>query len=167
MPIYEFYCPDCHTIFSFLARRPRPEARPPCPRCGRRELDKQVSVFAAVGRAREGGDGEDGPDTPFDESKMEQAMQSLAGEAEKIGDADPKAAADLMRRFSRMTGMEMGPGMQEALNRMEAGEDPESIEAELGDRLEQEDPFLMPGEKGGRTRSRRSAPAQDPRLYDL
>jgi len=37
-----------------------------------------------------------------------------------------------------MTGLELGPGMNEALKRMEGGEDPDRIEAEMGNLLEDE-----------------------------
>jgi hypothetical protein len=104
---------------------------------------------------------------PFDESKMEGAIEALAGEAERIREDDPRQAAQLMRKFTKMTGMEMGSGMQEALKRMESGEDPEAIEKEMGDVLEQEDPFKLPEKVGGRSKSGRGAPRRDHKLYDL
>ena len=54
-------------------------------------------------------------------------MQMLAGEADNINEDDPRQAADLMRKLTHMTGMELGSGMEEALSRMESGEDPESV----------------------------------------
>ena len=65
-----------------------------------------------------------------------------------------------------MTGLEMGEGMQEALKRMESGEDPDQIEAEMGDILENEDPFQLASKKG-RKRANRPAPKKDDTLYDL
>ena len=105
-------------------------------------------------------------DMPFDEAKMEKAMQMLAGEAERINEDDPRQAAQLMRKLTDMTGMELGGGMEEALRRMEKGEDPDQIEAELGDVLESEDPFQMVAKKGGVAASR-VAPRRDETLYDL
>ncbi len=162
MPIYEFFCDDCNTIFNFFSRTVDTSRRPPCPRCAR-TLERRMSAFAVTGRAREN---DPADDLPVDESKMEQAMQMLAGEAEHIDEDDPKQAAGLMRKLTRMTGMELGPGMQEALQRMERGENPEQIEAEMGDILEKEEPFLMPARKGGRGAGR-SAPRHDDTLYDL
>jgi len=72
-----------------------------------------------------------------------------------------------MRKLTDMTGLELGPGMQEALKRMEAGEDPDAIEAEMGSLLEDEEPFVMPEKKGGKTNSKRAAPIRDEKLYDL
>ena len=106
-------------------------------------------------------------DLPIDESKMEQAMNVLAGEADKINEDDPKQAAGLMRKLSDMTGLKLGAGMDEALSRMERGEDPEQIEAEMGDLLEGEDPFELPEKKGRGIKTRQPAPTRDETLYDL
>jgi len=164
MPIYEFYCSHCNTIFNFFSKTVNTRKKPNCPKCKTRKLSRQMSAFAITGRASEEGDMDD---LPFDESKMEQAMQMLAGEAEHMNEEDPRQAADLMRKLTHMTGLELGPGMEEALSRMESGEDPEAVEAEMGDLLENEDPFLMPGKKGKGFGIKRSAPKRDETLYDL
>ncbi len=163
MPIYEFYCPDCNTIFNFFSKSIDTRKRPKCPKCKAKTLDRQMSAFAITGRAKEDGEMDD---LPLDESKMEQAMQMLAGEAENINEDDPKQAANLMRKLTHMTGLELGSGMEEALRRMESGEDPGQIEAEMGDMLENEDPFQLAARKGGRS-GRRAAPVRDETLYDL
>lgn len=164
MPIYEFYCDACNMIFNFFARSVNTTKQPKCPKCKVKTLQRQMSAFAIAGRAKD----EDNPDElPFDESKMEQAMNLLAGEADKINEDDPRQAANLMRKLSDMTGMQLGNGMQEALSRMERGEDPEKIEAEMGDLLENEDPFLMPGKKSSSGGSARMKPLRDDTLYDL
>jgi putative FmdB family regulatory protein len=166
MPVYEFYCPDCHRIFNFLSRRINTNKQPDCPRCGREQLHRQVSVFA-ISKGRKEEDGADMPD--IDESRMEQAMQALMSEAEGLNEDDPRQAARLMRKLYETTGMEIGGGMEEAIRRMEAGEDPEQIEAELGDVLEGEDPFggleMKQGLKGFRQKYVR--PTVDSTLYEL
>jgi hypothetical protein len=102
---------------------------------------------------------------PIDEAKMEKAMAMLAGEADKINEDDPRQAAKLMRKLSDATGMNLGPGMEEALSRMERGEDPEKVEAEMGDILEGEEPFIF-GEKRKKGVSK-PRPRIDETLYDL
>ena len=164
MPIYEFYCDTCNTIFNFFSKTVNTTKKPLCPKCKTKKLSRQVSLFAITGQAKEN---DDMDDLPLDESKMEQAMQMLAREADKIDQDDPRQAADLMRKLTDMTGVELGPGMQEALERMGKGEDPEQVEAELGDLLEQEDPFLLPGRKGKADPAGRPAPLKDETLYDL
>jgi putative FmdB family regulatory protein len=164
MPIYEFYCKDCNTIFNFFSKTVNTTKKPKCPKCKTRTLSRQISLVAFTGKAKEGGDL---GDLPFDESKMEQAMHMLAGEADKINEDDPKQAANLMRKLSDMTGLKLGGGMDEALRRMEKGEDPDQIEAEMGDLLEGEDPFSLPGKKGKSAKTRTNIPIKDETLYDL
>jgi putative FmdB family regulatory protein len=163
MPIYEFYCEDCNTIFNFFSKTVNTTKKPKCPRCKKKTLSRQMSAFAFTGKATEDSDTDD---LPFDENKMEKAMQMLAGEADKINEDDPRQAANLMRKLSDMTGLELGDSMNEALKRMEAGEDPDAIEAEMGDLLEEDEPFLMPEKKGAKS-TRRPAPRRDEKLYDL
>jgi hypothetical protein len=123
-----------------------------------------MSAFAFTGKAKEDTNADD---LPFDENKMEKAMQMLAGEADRINEDDPRQAANLMRKLSDMTGLELGTGMNEALKRMEAGEDPEAIEAEMGDLLEEEEPFLLPEKKDAAKKAKKPAPIRDEKLYDL
>ena len=91
----------------------------------------------------------------------------LLGEADKINDDDPKQAVNLMRKLSDMTGLKLGDGMDEALRRMEKGDDPEQVEAELGDILEEEDPFSLQAKKSKSIETKRKEPLRDETLYDL
>lgn len=164
MPIYEFYCQECNTIYKFFSRTVNTGKIPNCPECKSRELRRLVSTFSTIsgGKADDAGEG-DMP--PFDEAKMEQAMAMLARDADKIDEDDPRQAARLMRKLSDATGLRMGPGMEEALSRMERGEDPEKIEEEMGDLLEGEEPFIL--ETKPKKGSSKPKPRVDDTLYDL
>ena len=167
MPMYEFYCKGCNTIFTFFSRSINTEKIPPCPKNESHILSRMVSRFAVTGKAKAkgDGDGEEGiPDLPIDESKMEKAMESLAAEAENINEDDPRQAANLMRKLTDMTGLKLGDKMEDALSRMEAGEDPETIEQELGD-IDEKDLFSIAatGRSGGKTRP----PQRDETLYEM
>lgn len=176
MPIYEFYCPDCHRVFSFLSRRIETEKRPVCPRCARAGLERRVSAFAiSKGRAEPTSAPESMPDLPpgMDEERMARAMESLAGEAEGLDESDPRQAAQLMRKMFSATGLPMGGEVEEAIRRMESGEDPEKVEAEMGDVLETAMAGAM-GESGSernapaaRRLRRALPPAVDPTLYEM
>lgn len=163
MPIYEFYCKKCNTIYNFFSKSVNTDKIPFCPQCKKVALHRQMSVFAAI----TGGVKEDTGDDPFggmDEAKMEKAMMQLASEAEKMKEDDPRAAAQLMRKLSDATGMKLGDGFEEALARLEKGEDPDQIDAEMGDLLSAEDPF---GDRKGRKKSVPGKPRKDETLYDL
>ncbi len=168
MPVYEFYCSDCHVIFNFLSRRVNTDKRPSCPRCGKTGLERQVSRFAfASGRAREP-EIEGMPD--LDEERMERAMLSLAGEMEGMDENDPRQMARFMRKFSAATGMSLGDGFEEAIRRLESGEDPERIEEEMGALLDDGDaadgaPFSRQGIR--KLRRKYTPPAHDETLYTL
>src|SRR5579862_6306572 len=145
MPVYEFYCRHCHTVFNFFARRIDTTSRPACPRCGRPKLQRQVSRFATIGKAVEGGE-----DLPpgMDESKMESLMESMARESEGLDEENPQQMAKMMRKLHEATGMPMDGRAQEAIRRMEAGESPEKIEEEMGDLFGEEGPDVeMPDGK--------------------
>lgn len=75
--------------------------------------------------------------------EMEKARAVLASEAENMN--------EIIKSIYAM-GLNLGSGMEEALNRMERGEDPEKIEEEMEDLLEQEDPFTF-GSEGKEGRS--------------
>ena len=85
-------------------------------------------------------------------------------EAQNINEDDPKQAANVMRRLSEISGLNLGKEMKEAIERMEAGEDPEKIEEEMGHILEEQP--LTPPEKR-LPREKPKAPRKDETLYDL
>jgi hypothetical protein len=150
-------------IFNFYSARINTQKRPECPRCGKPELDRRMSLFSiSKGRQEEEGGDEDMPD--IDESRMERAMEMMSREADRLDEDNPRQAAQLMRKLFKESGLEFGPGMEEAVRRMEAGEDPEQIEAELGDSLEEEDIIT----RSKRILRRKAAPpAVDETLYTL
>ena len=141
MPIYEFYCPDCHTVFSFFSSRIDTAVRPACPQCGRPELARKPSRFAAISGAKAGsagaemdGDADD-PLAGLDEERMAGVMDSLAVEMEGMDDSaqqDPKQLARFLARFQEATGLEAGPKMEEMMARLKEGADIDELEAEMG-----------------------------------
>ncbi|MCP3889199.1 MAG: zinc ribbon domain-containing protein [Desulfobulbaceae bacterium] len=162
MPIYEFYCDSCNVIFNFFSSRVNTEKIPDCPKCGKKELSKQISRFATIGKAKEQNDDMLGG---LDETKMEHAFESLMSEAENINEDDPKQMASLMRKFTSKTGINLGDSMEEAISRMEAGEDPDQVEKEMGDQLGDDDFSLESVKK--KLMHKKAEPAHDEKLYEL
>jgi putative FmdB family regulatory protein len=166
MPIYEFYCSACHMVFNFLSPTVNTSKRPACPRCGKARLKRRASSFAISKGRGEKGEGGDLPD--IDEDRLERAMMALAREAEGMSEDDPRQMARLVRTLYESTGLRLTGEMTEAIRRMEAGEDPEQIEQDLGDVLDHEEVLLPGGEKGLRAlRKRLLPPKVDDTLYEL
>jgi putative FmdB family regulatory protein len=136
MPVYEFYCSACNTLFNFFSARIDTTARPACPRCGRAELDRRPARFATLRHA-----GEDEPDPldELDDDRMAGAMEALADELAGAEDEeDPRQLGRLMRRFGEVSGLALGPKMEEMIRRLEAGEDADAVEDEMGDEFGEE-----------------------------
>jgi putative FmdB family regulatory protein len=152
MPIYEFACPKCRRIFSFLSKRVNPARPPVCPKCGNKKMSKQVSRFAMTKGLKEpaaGGQGmgEGGPPMPdFDDPRVASAMAEMERDMEHLDENNPRHMARMMKKMKDL----MPPGsvpkeLDTAIKRLEAGEDPEKIEADMGDLLGD----FMGGPEGG------------------
>jgi putative FmdB family regulatory protein len=151
MPIYEFSCPKCRKIFNFLAKRVNPDRVPVCPKCGNKKMSKQVSRFAMTKGLKEpAAKTESAPGEPpmpdLDDPRMARAMAEMERDMEHLDENNPKHMAHLMKKMKDL----MPPGtmpkeMDIAIKRLEAGEDPEKIEADMGDVLGD----FMGGPEGG------------------
>lgn len=132
MPIYEFYCSDCHMLFNFLSSSIDTSTRPSCPRCERPDLERRPARFATLSGAAKGEADADDPFAHLDDAKLDGAMESMMSEMGDLeGDEDPRKLAGALRRLGEATGLELGPRMEEMLGRLEAGEDPDRLEEEM------------------------------------
>jgi len=139
MPIYEFYCPDCHTLFNFFSARIDTDTRPDCPRCQRPRIERRPARFAML---KHTGNAEPDPLGDLDEDRLAGAMESVMKELEQLDDSeDPRQLAQVFRRLGDATGLELGPRMEEMMSRLEAGEDPDELEQELGDDVGDDEAF--------------------------
>jgi putative FmdB family regulatory protein len=166
MPIYEFACPKCRVVFNFLSKRIKPEGLPKCPKCGNRKMAKQMSQFAMTRGLKEpaavtGGDpGEAGPD--LDDPRVMQAMSEIERDMEHMDENNPRHLAQMMKKMKDvMPAGTMPKEMDIAIKRLEAGEDPEKIEANMGDVFGD----LM-GEEGGAGGAGSGGYSRDAGLYD-
>ncbi|MBL9135831.1 MAG: zinc ribbon domain-containing protein [Verrucomicrobiales bacterium] len=141
MPIYEFACPKCRKIFSFLSKRLNPDRTPVCPKCGYNRLEKQMSGFAMLKgvpepKASDGPEGDAEPMPDIDESKMERVMSELEKDMDHLDENNPRHVAHMMKKMKEM--MPEGAIPKEldiAIKRLEKGEDPEKVEEDMGDVL--------------------------------
>ena len=165
MPIYEFSCPKCRVIFNFLSKRLNPDRLPVCPKCGNKKMVKQMSQFAMPRGLKESAadsesGGETGPEPDFDDPRVMRAMSEMERDMEHLDENNPKHMAHMMRKMKDI----LPPGtmpkeMDVAIKRLEAGEDPEKIEEDMGDVLGD---FMGGEEEGGMGGRRRLLPRQRP-----
>lgn len=186
MPIYEYYCPDNHTIYQFYAKTlAQGQTVPRCPENPKFRMRKVVSAFAITsgGKKDEAAEKPAASEAadPAEDARMEAAMSAMEGEFANVDENDPKAMARMMRRMSELTGEKIEGEMEEVVRKLEEGADPDSLEEQLGgdESGEMDDPYnegmgMGPGgeaapdpkEPRHRFKIRRAAPRRDPNLYD-
>jgi len=192
MPIYEYYCPDNHRIYSFWAKTlAQGQTVPKCPDNPAFLMRKIVSSFAVTGRTRKtekDGKTEEGTAPaagadPAEDARMEAAMSAMEGEFSNVDENDPRAMGRMMRRMSELTGEKLDGEMEEVVRKLEEGADPDALEGQMGDAFgegegaDPDDPYGMggggdakppldPKEPRHRFRARRGPPTRDPKLYD-
>jgi putative FmdB family regulatory protein len=168
MPIYEFACPKCRVIYNFLSKRVNPSHTPVCPKCGNKKLTREMSRFASPRGAKEPvaateGDGPPMPD--IDDARMEKVMAEMERDMDHLDENNPKHMAHMMKKMKEiMPQGTMPKELDVAIKRLEAGEDPEKIEADMGDVLG--DLMGSPEGEGGPGGGRGGAYSHDGGLYD-
>ena len=141
MPIYEYYCPDNHTVYQFYAKTlAQGRTVPPCPANAAYRMEKMLSPFAVTsGDERpEPAPGQGGEATA--DPRMEAALGVMEREFAQVDENDPKAMARMMRRMAELSGETIDAGMEEVVRKLEEGTDPETLEEQLGG----EPPCSMP-----------------------
>lgn len=117
MPRYDFRCKACKRRFTlaFASIPDLESAHPACPHCGSTELSRLIRRVNLLTN---------------EETRMERLSDPsrLAG----LDEDDPRAIGRLMREMASEIGEDADPEMHEAIERLEAGESPESIEQSLG-----------------------------------
>ena len=114
MPVYEYLCGECERRFSRFFWRISDADGTRC-KCGSANLEQLISRVSM----------------PRSE---ESRLESLA-DSSRWGDLDendPKSMARMMKKMGTEMGEDLGPEFSEVVDRLEAGEDPESIESSLG-----------------------------------
>ncbi|HVW22374.1 MAG TPA: FmdB family transcriptional regulator [Opitutaceae bacterium] len=178
MPIYEYYCPDNHTIYQFYAKTlAQGRSIPRCPDNPGFRMEKMISAFAVT----KGG----GNDVPApaegagpgagEDPRMDAAMEAMERDFANVDENDPRAMGRMMRRMAEISGEKIEGEMEEVVRKLEEGADPEALEEQLGGEAPGgDDPSggdgpEGPGREGREARRRfraRREPARDPKLYD-
>jgi len=107
MPIYEYRCAACRRRTSLLVRSATSAVAPKCEHCGSPKMTRLMSRFAV----HRGGGGD---------------LDDMGG-LDDVDENDPQSVARWARRMKDEVGEDMGPEFDEMVDRIEAGEDPESV----------------------------------------
>lgn len=117
MPSYEYRCDQCGkrcSIFQSYEEYGKVEVS--CPHCGSQSLQRRIGRIRVV-------------------RSEESRLDSLSDPANWAGidEEDPRSMARMMRKMGRELGEDLPPEFDEVVDRLEAGEDPEDIEASMPD----------------------------------
>ena len=168
MPIYEFYCPDNNKLYSFLARTlAYRDKLPVCPDGEGLRMEKRVSAFAVIGKAKE--ETGDDPFAGVDDAKMESFMADMEREMGSMNEEnpDPRQLGHFMRKMTEMMGDKTPPELREMVRRLEAGEDPEKLEEQFGGMDEGDAGDALFSQMISRAKAARKQPMRDPKLYEM
>lgn len=118
MPTYEYRCQQCRRRNAYTVRGFNPPEAPTCQHCGSTNQSRIISRVAIM--------------------KSEESRLDALSDPSNFGDVDendPKSMARLMRKMGGEMGEDLPPEYGEMVDRLEAGESPQSIEQSMGDSL--------------------------------
>ncbi len=154
MPIYEYRCARCGRVSSFLVRNVSAHTAPACPKCGHPKTERVFSRVAVIGgrkgRASNRDDadasppadfekppevGDDEPAAPGEGGPTEAELAEVESLLTSMDENDPRSMGRAMRRMAEIAREPLEGEVEEVVRRLEAGEDPDSIEEKMGDTL--------------------------------
>lgn len=139
MPIYEYRCADCKRKVSVffatfsIAERRAETGDINCPRCNSKNLSRLMSKSYMVRGSSDDSSYEDYEDaSPGGMGGMGGGMDDMGGMAgmfNGLDEEDPRSVARWARKMQADMGgdMDMGPEFEQALSRIESGEDPDKV----------------------------------------
>jgi putative FmdB family regulatory protein len=118
MPAYDFRCEACRWrgVLRFRSYAEYDSGEKRCPRCQSLQVVRSIKRVALL-RSEQ---------SRFDTSIDDNTLDNLA-------DADPQQLGRFMRRMSANMDEDFGDDFREVVNRLEKGEDPDSIEKSMPD----------------------------------
>ena len=117
MPSYDFRCKHCRHKFTvtYATYDEVDEDTPHCPKCESTDLSRLITrVGIAMG----------------EDARLERTAERF--ERMGLDEEDPRSIGRFMREMSAEAGEDLGPEFDEVVGRLESGESPNSIEADIG-----------------------------------
>ncbi len=176
MPLYEFYCEPCHTIYTFRFPRVDTQTVPPCPIC-QHALKKEVSRVNCI--LRKSTPAATDADGDFSAEEIEDAQRNdllarMEHRLRALDDADgsPAEALAVMQRMAQESGYQFNDDVAEAFARIESGEDPEKVCEVFDEVFNVDNPFskettdATTAQHAAALRRYFTPPRHDPTWYD-
>ena len=117
MPVYEYRCQDCGKLVRLtLSFSEYGKVEPVCTHCESTNLTRRIGCIAVA---------------KSEDARMDALMDDSA--LANLDEDDPRALGKFMRKMSSEMGEDMGDEFNEVVDRLEKGEDPESIEQSMPD----------------------------------
>lgn len=115
MPLYDYRCAACQQKVTIkLSYAEYDAATPKCPLCGSPNLQR------VIGRVRI---------AKSEEARLE--AMSDPSNFSGLDENDPKSVAKMMKKMGSEMGEDLGPEFSDVVDRLDAGESPESIESSM------------------------------------
>ena len=125
MPVYEYRCQDCDRFVRLtLSFSEYGKVEPVCTHCESTNLTRRIGRIAVA---------------KSEDARMDSLMDDSA--LANLDEDDPRALGKFMRKMSSEMGEDMGDEFNEVVDRLEKGEDPESIEQSMPDLGAGDEPF--------------------------
>jgi len=119
MPNYRYNCLNCNKRFEvFMTYDEYGQSAVVCPKCRSQKVQRRIE---RIRFARS-------EDSRLDDLADPSMLEGL--------EDDPRALGKMMRQMSREVGEDMGPELNEVIDRLESGQNPEDIEAAMPDLAE-------------------------------
>lgn len=116
MPTYDFICLNCKQRFDVFMAYSEYGSKPVnCVHCGSENVRRRLTRVRVA---------------KSEESRMESLMDESALEGLEN---DPKALGRMMRKMGKEMGEDVPPELDDVADRLEAGQSPEEIEADMPD----------------------------------
>lgn len=151
MPIYEFLCEECRTVFSFHSSGVDTSTVPCCPKCSNTAMKKQFSVFSTNRKAEQ-----------YDETKVLEGFDRLI---DGVEEEKAENIAGRLLDFAETSGIKFNTQTENDLAEYMAGDKTELLKTKFDSQIELDSSSFSKGEvfvqKEGRSY------LLDEKLYDL
>jgi putative FmdB family regulatory protein len=116
MPTYDYRCPDCqHRFGVFMSYAEYGQKKVACPNCGNARAQRVIGRIRIV-------------------KSDDRRLEDMSDPASFLGDVDendPRSIGRAMKKMGQQMGEDLPPEFSEITERLEAGENPESIEKSM------------------------------------